>query len=220
VSGVAPAAAYRWEDKAVPVTLEQDGSYAWPGKGPRLMIYDLGITWSVLRLLSEQGFDMLAVPPGFAPAQVEASGAQAVFFSSGPGDPAALAELAGFAATLAARYPTAGISLGCQILGKAFGGGVEKLKVGHHGYNHPVQELADGHVEVFRQNHGFSVDISTAPGLEPSHVNLNDGTLEGFIHTGKPVMCVQHYPAAEPGPYAHRSFFKRFREAVRDATGM
>jgi len=218
--GAAPAGISRWAGKPVPVTLEKDGGYAWPGSGPRLVVYDLGGAWSMLRLLSRQDFAILAVPPAFTPAQVEAVGAHAVFFSSGPGDPAALTELAGSAATIAARYPTAGIGLGCQVLGKALGGGVEKLTVGHHGCNHPVQDLAVGHVEFFSQNHGFSLDISTAPGLEASHVNLNDGTLEGFIHTGKPVMGVQHYPAAEPGPHANRHFFKRFREAVRDATGV
>ena len=219
VNGVAPAGPYRWEDKVVPVTLEKDGSYAWPGRGPRLVVYDLGTTWSVLRLLSGQGFDILAVPPSFAPAQVEAAGGQAVFFSNGPGDPAALTELAGFAEKLMTRYPAAGIGLGCQVIGKALGGGIEKLQWGHHGCNHPVQDLATGHVEVFSQNHGFSVDISTASGLEISHVNLNDGTLEGFVHTSMPVMGVQHYPAAEPGPHKNRHFFRRFRETMRDATG-
>ena len=220
VSGVAPAGAYRWEGKPVPVTLEEDGGYAWPGSGPRLVVYDLGVTWGVLRLLSRQGFDILMVPPSFVPAQVEAAGGQAVFFSSGPGDPEALIELVGFAEKLTARYPTAGICLGCQMLGKALGGGITKLPFGHHGCNHPVQDLATGHVEFFSQNHGFSVDVSTAPGLEASHVNLNDGTLEGFIHTSKPVMGVQHYPTTEPGPHASRYFFRRFREAVREAAGL
>ena len=118
-----------------------------------------------------------------------------------------------------ARYPAAGIGLGCQILGKALGGGIAKLRFGHHGCNHPVQELASGHVEISLQNHGFSVDISSVPELEASHVNLNDGTLEGFVHTSKPVMAVQYYPAAEPGPYERRCFFRRFRQAVREAVG-
>ena len=219
VSRVAPAGAYRWEGKVMPVTLEKDGSYAWPGKGPRLVAYDLGITWSMLRLLSEQGFDILAVPPSFAPARVEAAGGRAVFFSGGPGDPAALTELIAFAEKLAARYPTAGVCLGCQILGKAHGGVIEKLPFGHHGSNHPVKDLAAGHVEITSQNHGFSLDISTAAGLEVSHLNLNDGTLEGFVHTSKPVMAVQHRPAAARGPDATRCFFRRFRQAVRDAIG-
>jgi len=220
VSRVAPAGTYRWEGKPVPVTLEQDGSYTWPGKGPRLVVYDLGITWSMLRLLSQQGFDMLAVPPSFAPAQVEAAGGQAVFFSNGPGNPEVLTELAACAEKLAARYPTAGICLGCQVLGKALGGGIEKLTCGHHGCNHPVKDLRTGHVEISSQNHAFSVDISTAAGLEASHVNLNDGTLEGFAHTSKPVMAVQYRPAVEPGPRESLYFFGRFREAVRDATGI
>jgi len=218
VNGLAPAGPYRWQGRPAPVTLEQDGGYAWPGGGPRLVVYDLGSTWSMLRLLSGQDFDILAVPPSFTPAQVEAAGGQAVFFSSGPGDPEALGELAGFAARLAARYPVAGIGLGCQLIGKALGGGIEKLKYGHHGCNHPVQDLATGHVEFFAQNHGFSVIL--APGIEASHVNLNDGTVEGFTHATKPVMAVQHYPADESGPHQNRHFFGRFRRAVRESAGI
>ena len=220
VRKVAPAGAYRWEDTPVPVTLEKDGSYVWPGRGPRLVVYDLGIRWSMLRLLSGQGFDILAVPPSFTPAQVEAVGGQAVLFSSGPGDPEALTELIGYAEKLAARYPTAGVCLGCQLLGKALGGVIAKLPFGHHGSNYPVKDLATGHVEISSQNHGFSVDVSAAPGLEASHVNLNDGTLEGFNHTTKPVMAVQYHPGAECGPHENRHFFGRFRQAVRDATGI
>jgi carbamoyl-phosphate synthase small subunit len=220
VSKVAPAGYYRWEGQAVPVTLEKDGSHTWTGEGPRLVLYDLGVKWSMLRLLAKQGFDILAVPPSFTPAQVEAAGGQAVFFSNGPGDPAILTELIGFAERLAARYPAAGICLGHQILGKALGGCIEKLKFGHHGCNHPVRDLATGHVEISSQNHGFSVDISTAPGLKASHVNLNDGTLEGFCHTSKPVMAVKYHPEAEPGPHESRYFFGRFRQAVREATGV
>jgi carbamoyl-phosphate synthase small subunit len=142
-----------------------------------------------------------------------------VFFSNGPGDPAALAELAGFAAKLAERYPTAGVGLGCQVPGKALRARPEKLGFGHHGCNHPVKDLATGHVEFFAQNHGFSVDITSAPDLKASHVNLNDGTLEGFVHTGKPVMAVQHYPSAGSGPHPDRCFFRRFCQAAREAAG-
>jgi carbamoyl-phosphate synthase small subunit len=174
----------------------------------------------MLRLLSGQGFNILAVPPSFAPAQIEAAGGQAVFFSSGPGDPAALDELAGFATALAARYPAAGACLGCQLLGKALGGGISKLTYGHHGCNHPVQDLATGQVEFFVQNHGFAVDISAVPDLKASHINLNDGTVEGFTHTTKPVMAVQHYPGDASGPNAGRCFFGRFRQVVREAAGI
>jgi len=220
VSKVAPGDAYSWEGNVVPAKLEKDGSYAWPGKGPHLVVYDLGITWSMLRLLAKQGFDILAVPPSFTPKQVEASGAHAVFFSNGPGDPGSLTELVAHAAKLAAHYPTAGVCLGCLILGKAHGGSIVKLKAGHHGCNHPVKDLATGHVEIAAQNHGFSLDLSTASGLEASHVNLHDGTLEGFVHKAKPVMAVQYRPAAKPGPHAHRYFFRRFREAVRESAGI
>lgn len=221
----APAAPYRWDgEKAVPVALAPDGGHAWPdaaqGKGPRLVIYDFGVKWSILRLLAGQGFDLLAVPPSFTAAQVEASGAQAVLLSNGPGDPAALVETAERIRALPARCPVAGIGLGHQILGSALGGKISKLAFGHHGCNHPVKDLVTGHVEISSQNHGFFVDIESAPDLEATHVNLNDGTLEGFAHKTRPILAVQHYPEARPGPHESRWFFERLRKLVREAAGI
>ncbi len=218
---VAPSETYRWNGRRPePAGPEADGSYAWQGKGPRLVVYDLGIKWNMLRLLEAQGFDMLVVPPSFTPEQVKKTGAQAAFLSNGPGDPAVLTDMIASAAELAAHYPTAGICLGHQILGKALGGKISKLKFGHHGCNHPVKDLATGHVEISSQNHGFSVDIDAAPNLEATHVNLNDGTLEGFAHKTRPVMAVQYHPEAWPGPHESRYFFGRFRKVVREATGV
>ncbi len=210
---------YVWTGQGVkPVTLA-DGAYAWPGPGPRLVVYDLGIKWNILRLLADQGFDILAVPSSFTAGQVEALEPDAVFLSNGPGDPAALTGLVTATARLADRYPLAGICLGHQLLGLALGGKTFKLKFGHHGLNHPVKDLETGKIEVSSQNHGFCVDVDSLRDIEPTHVNLNDQTLEGFAHTKKPIIAIQHHPEAAPGPHDSRYFFKRFRDMVRKETG-
>ena len=202
-----------------PAELNADGSYNWPGEGPRLVAYDFGIKWNILRLLPEQGFDVLVVPPSFTAEQVKASGAQAVFLSNGPGDPATLTDEIVTIKKLVESYPVAGICLGHQLLGHALGGTTHKLKFGHHGCNHPVKDLSTGHVEISSQNHGFCVDIDNVSDVVVTHVNLNDGTLEGFAHKTKPILAVQHHPEACPGPIDSQYFFARFRGMVRDAVG-
>lgn len=220
VTRVAPDAPYRWDgDRPQPVELTAGGAYAWPGRGPRLVVYDYGIKWNILRLLADQGFDLLVVPPSFTAMQVAASGAEAVFLSNGPGDPAALGAEVREIRVLTERMPVAGICLGHQLLGHALGGTTHKLKFGHHGCNHPVKDLVTGHIEISSQNHGFCVDIESLPDVEITHVNLNDGTLEGFAHKSKPILAVQHHPEASPGPTDSRYFFARFRTMVREAVG-
>ena len=160
VTRVMPATPWKWTGNGgVPAELNADGSYNWPGEGPRLVAYDFGIKWNILRLLTEQGFDVLVVPPSFTAEQVKASGAQAVFLSNGPGDPATLTDEIVTIKKLVESYPVAGICLGHQLLGHALGGTTRKLKFGHHGCNHPVKDLSTGHVEISSQNHGFCVDI-------------------------------------------------------------
>jgi carbamoyl-phosphate synthase small subunit len=210
---------YRFDgEKPVPVALA-DGTYAWPGPGPRVVVYDMGIKWNILRLLRDQGFDILAVPSTFTADQVRRLAPDAVFLSNGPGDPAALTGLVEATAVLADTYPTAGICLGHQLLGLALGGTTFKLKFGHHGLNHPVKDLETGRIEISSQNHGFCVDIASLADVRPTHVNLNDRTLEGFAHTKKPIIAIQHHPEAAPGPHDSRFFFRRFREMVREHTG-
>jgi carbamoyl-phosphate synthase small subunit len=142
-----------------------------------------------------------------------------VFLSNGPGDPAALTGLVAATAILADEYPTAGICLGHQLLGLALGGSTFKLKFGHHGLNHPVKDLETGRIEISSQNHGFCVDIASLKDVRPTHVNLNDQTLEGFAHNTKPIIAIQHHPEAAPGPHDCRFFFRRFRDMVREHTG-
>ncbi|MEG2005260.1 MAG: glutamine-hydrolyzing carbamoyl-phosphate synthase small subunit, partial [Bilophila sp.] len=147
VTRVMPEAPWQWDGKGmVPASLKADGSFVWAGTGPRLVVYDFGIKWNILRLLTAQGFDMLIVPPSFRADQVKACGAQAVFLSNGPGDPATLTDEIATIRELIESYPVAGICLGHQLLGHAMGGSTRKLKFGHHGCNHPVKDLSTGHV--------------------------------------------------------------------------
>lgn len=210
VERVTVAGPYAWDGlRPAPVALDQ-GRYAWPGPGYRVVVYDFGIKWSILRILKAMGLDVIVVPPGFSASQVLALEPDAVFLGNGPGDPAALTEVIHNTALLADRLPVAGICLGHQILCLALGGRTFKLKFGHHGLNHPVKELATGRVEISSQNHGFCVDFGQADFFHPTHVNLNDNTLEGFRHKTRPIMAVQHHPEAAPGPHDCRSFFDRF----------
>ncbi|MBU1003355.1 MAG: glutamine-hydrolyzing carbamoyl-phosphate synthase small subunit [Proteobacteria bacterium] len=210
---------YIWAENQ-PQTVElKDGRHQWTGKGPKVVVYDFGIKWNIIRLLVQQGCDLLMVPAGTTAEEVNRLEPDAVFLSNGPGDPAAIKGVAATVAELADRYPTAGICLGHQILGLALGGKTFKLPFGHHGLNHPVKDLTTGRIEVSSQNHGFCVDIESLKNVEITHVNLNDQTLEGFHHTKKPILAIQHHPEASPGPHDSQYFFKRFREMVRDHSG-
>ena len=219
-SRVTPKRPYVWTGTAPADAPLTDGKHQWQGSGPKVVVYDFGIKWNILRLLAQQGFDMLVVPATTSASEVESYGPDAVFLSNGPGDPAAIEGVVDNVAALAERYPTAGICLGHQILGLALGGTTYKLKFGHHGLNHPVKDLTTGRIEISSQNHGFCVDIASLKDVEITHVNLNDETLEGFRHTQKPILAIQHHPEASPGPHDSRYFFHRFREMVREHAGV
>jgi carbamoyl-phosphate synthase small subunit len=220
VEQVSPAKPWIWDGTtARAVDLRPDGSYAWAGRGVPVAVMDYGIKWNIVRLLEREGFEPLALPAGFSAGQVLATGAKALFLSNGPGDPAVLGKEIAVLRELAPRLPTAGICLGHQLLGLAFGARTYKLKFGHHGCNHPVKDLDTGRIEISSQNHGFCVDIDAAPDLRVTHIHLNDQTLEGFAHRTLPVIAVQHHPEACPGPSDCRGFFRRFRRMTHDAIG-
>ena len=133
--------------------------------------------------------DLCIVPASFTADQVKATGAEAVFLSSGPGDPSALKDVIAEVAKLAEAMPVAGVGLGHQLLALALGGTASKMKIGHHGANYPSRKLATGNVIITTQNCGFTV---TAPdGVEKTFVGLNDDTVEGFRHTTKPILTLQ-----------------------------
>jgi carbamoyl-phosphate synthase small subunit len=144
-----------------------------------------------------------------------------VFFSNGPGDPAAVDYARRTIRQIAEKeVPVFGICLGHQLIGLTFGGDTVKLPYGHRGGNHPVRDLETGRVLITSQNHGFAVQgdekgIPGAPGLDVTHLNLNDGTIEGLRHRELPVFAVQYHPEAAPGPHDARPHFTQFLKAVR-----
>ncbi len=219
VHSVAPREPYCWIGGQSHTATLQDGVYTWPGNGPKVVVYDYGVKWNILRLLAAQGLDLLVVPPSFTASDVKKTGAEAVFLSNGPGDPAALTAEIEEVSKLVDMIPIAGICLGHQLLGHALGGSTRKLRFGHHGCNHPVKDLTTGRIEVSSQNHGFCVEMDVVPDIRITHVNLNDNTVEGFEHTQKPIISVQHHPEASPGPNDSHYFFKRFRSLLHKQLG-
>jgi len=177
-----------------------------------VVAYDYGVKRNILRLLADQGCRLSVVPAATSAADVMSMNPDGVFLSNGPGDPEpcdyaikAIADL------LASDLPIFGICLGHQLLALASGAKTVKMKFGHHGANHPVQELASGRVMITTQNHGFAVDESTLPAnLAATHRSLFDGSLQGVARTDRPAFSFQGHPEASPGPHDLRPLFENF----------
>jgi len=139
-----------------------------------------------------------------------------IVLSPGPGDPAILEDITEVVKALIGKKPIMGICLGHSLIGKALGARTFKLRFGHHGGNHPVRDLATGKVHITAQNHGYAIDPDTLKGgLEVSHINLNDSTVEGLRHRGLPIISIQYHSEAAPGPLDNMYLFERFLEMVR-----
>lgn len=188
----------------------------------RVMAIDCGIKYNILRQLVSVGCNVVVVPASTTAEEILAFDPDGIFISNGPGDPEGVPYLVETVTQLVGRKPIFGICLGHQILGLALGGRTYKLKFGHHGANHPVKELHTGRIEITTQNHGFAVDIDSIPGgeMELTHVNLNDGTVEGMRHTRLPLLAVQYHPEASPGPHDSRYLFHRFVAMMKQARGV
>lgn len=177
-----------------------------------VLAYDFGVKQNILRMLAQRGCRVTVIPAQTPAATVLAYRPDGIFLSNGPGDPqpceyaiAAAAEL------INSGIPTFGICLGHQIMALASGARTFKMKFGHHGANHPVQELASGRVSITSQNHGFAVDEKSLPAtLRVTHISLFDGTVQGLERTDQPAFCFQGHPEASPGPHDIGSMFDRF----------
>jgi carbamoyl-phosphate synthase small subunit len=184
----------------------------------RVVAFDFGLKYNILRHLRQEGFGVTVVPASTSAADVLAMKPDGVFLSNGPGDPGALDYAHQTVRSLIGKAPIFGICLGHQVLGYAFGGKTFKLKFGHHGGNQPVKDLRTGKVTITAQNHGFAVDPESLPAnIEITHVNLNDGTVEGMSHREAPVFSVQYHPEAAPGPHDATYFFGQFRKLIEEA---
>ena len=190
-----------------------------PSKRFKVVAYDYGVKYNILRLLAEQGCDITVVPAQTPAADVLAMKPDGVFLSNGPGDPAACDyAVEATKQFLDAKIPLFGICLGHQIMGLAVGAKTLKMKFGHHGANHPVKDQDDGRVLITSQNHGFAVDPATLPAnVRVTHTSLFDGSLQGFALTDRPAFCFQGHPEASPGPHDIGYLFDRFAALMQEA---
>jgi carbamoyl-phosphate synthase small subunit len=183
-----------------------------------IVAIDCGTKHNILRYLVDQGCRVTTVPADATAAQICELAPDGVLIGNGPGDPAAVTDTVETLRALLGKFPIFGICLGHQLLAIALGAKTYKLRFGHHGANLPVLNRHTGRVEVTSQNHGFAVDAASLEraGGTVTHVNLNDDTLEGFLHRDQGVIAIQYHPEASPGPHDGSYMFARFVDAVAE----
>jgi carbamoyl-phosphate synthase small subunit len=193
--------------------------YQWPnGSEPhyKVVVLDCGLKYNILRLLASHGCRSTVVPCTTSAEEILDLKPDGILLSPGPGDPELLDYIVDTVKKLSGKKPMMGICLGNQLIARAFGGKNFKLKFGHRGANHPVRELATGRIHITAQNHGYAVDPeSIGKDLEVTHINLNDGTVEGLKHKELPIFAIQYHSEASPGPLDNTYLFDQFMEMIK-----
>ncbi len=208
------------QDLASRATIPAERSVGSPDARYHVVAYDFGMKENIVRVFASLGCRITVVPATTPPGRVRELAPDGLFLSNGPGDPAAVSYALPMIRDLTKDgLPTFGICLGHQLVGLAFGGETVKLPYGHRGGNHPVRDTETGQVLITSQNHGFAVrgmgkDVPGAKSLEVTHLNLNDGTVEGLRHRELPIFAVQYHPEASPGPHDARTHFRQFLQAL------
>jgi carbamoyl-phosphate synthase small subunit len=214
VNQVAPTETWAWGE---PVGRGDTPSAARCDKMCHIVAIDCGIKHNIPRRLAEAGARVTVVPANAGAARIRELSPHGIVVGNGPGDPAAVTGTVETLGELLGSVPILGVCLGHQMLSLALGGTTYKLKFGHHGANVPVMNRVANRVEITSQNHGFAVDADSIArrGAIVTHVNLNDGSLEGFVHAEKRVAAIQFHPEASPGPHDSSYLFRSFVESLR-----
>lgn len=213
-------------------TVSTTEGYAWNDTGGlsepqnglersfRVLVTDCGLKYNILRELTRRGCEVQVVPADTPAEELLSLKPSGVLLSPGPGDPQLLDYVVENARRILGRTPVMGICLGHQVVARALGAETFKLKFGHRGGNHPVRDLSTGRVYITAQNHGYAVRAdSLPPGLEVSHINLNDDTVEGLTHRELPVFTIQYHSEASPGPRDNEYLFDRFLHMMEEFGG-
>ncbi len=226
VAQVSTKEPYQWAEGTPPEWSASRYGYSeptlpHPSRPFRVVVLDTGVKFNILRRLVDSGCDVWVVPHDTPAAEVLRYDPEGIVLPNGPGDPEAAVETLETARSLIGVKPIFGICLGHQILGLAAGGRRFKLKFGHHGFNHPVRLLRTGAVEITSQNHNYAIEIASLDPdeIEVTHINLNDGTLEGTRHRHVPIYSVQFHPEASPGPHDSSMTFHPFADMMEEARG-
>ena len=217
----------RYDDLDFVSTVSTEHRYNWDAPAEaggetgkyRVLVADWGLKYNILRLLRKRGCEVVAVPAASSAKDLLALKPSGILLSPGPGDPQLLDYLVSNVRGLLGRVPIMGICLGHQIAARALGAETYKLKFGHRGGNHPVKDLKDGRVYITAQNHGYAIRADSLPdGLEVTHLNLNDDTIEGLSHKEIPLFTIQYHSEAAPGPQDNEYLFDRFLKMIQECS--